>query len=300
MALLLAGATTARATLAVWPIDGAVPAEQRAALETALVAAVVEGTHVDAVAGPDRSALALRKTGGDVAAAVHLLGASHCFVAHLVSVADGQAVGLTLMDHDGVVLARAREPVLDLDDPPFAHLVKTVWRESNKASASTPPAIEWITGLRTGLVLPFAPNIDLEPQVALHFDGWLTGRRWFAWLGAGMALPVGGEDAFGYGSTYLRLGGGAFFTEGANAPFAGLAARPGVVFSEGESAASVALAASAGYLIGRDAPTRGFIDLEIGWQASGIDPQPLETQGTARATDTLRPIELGLHVGIGW
>lgn len=169
---------------------------------------------------------------------------------------------------------------------------------------------EVLTGIRTGVIVPFARGADYSSAIAAAFDLRLEHEHFFIEFGAGLVLPTdladmeGGESPRVDGAVYydertnrgsigglmMEVGASRFLTQGDVGLYAGAGVIPRIILDVSERA-SMSVYGQLGVTLPRDSSTRFSADLRF---AQSVLAQELDN---GREVFTS---EASLHAGVAW
>jgi hypothetical protein len=295
------------------PVDGSAIGE--------LLAQAYAATSRKAVLSPSHTEGALQGSTSHVEAA-RMLGVSEYVRTNAVAVGRKIVIQATRHQSDGGQLAHAKMTADSIEDMTnisermalalhqqvddetvrtYKNVTLTEGRARNKVWT------EKVTGIKTGVHMPFARNAEYSPHLSLAFNGRLEHERFFLEFGAGAILPTDIDDG-SYDCDYddeicdddrnnrgrvggltAEIGGSYFLTQGNTALYVGGGFIPRLTFVNDTAMAS--LYGQVGVMLPREASTRFYADLRV---AQAIIESHLDN-GWQRY-----PTEIALHAGIGW
>jgi hypothetical protein len=175
--------------------------------------------------------------------------------------------------------------------------------EGAKANRTT---TEKVMGMKTGLFLPVASGVDLEPMLSLQFDGRFESDRYFLEFGAGAVLPSGSGNRRGYGGLFAEFGASAYLGPDGSPLYLGGGVIPRLFFASEDGGVRAAFYAQTGLMFMRTSSTRLYAELRVAQNAIAMDfgggeylPGPNGTY-QREASKSVYPTEFALQVGIGW
>jgi hypothetical protein len=163
---------------------------------------------------------------------------------------------------------------------------------------------EKVTGVKTGVHMPFAKNADLSTALSLEFDMRLEQDKYFLEFGAGVVVPTELDDecwddefsdcsAGKHGniaSFTAEIGASRFLTDGNVALYAGGGFIPRLALN-GNDIATASVYGQLGMMLPRESSTRFYTDLRV---AQYVTTLHLDNNYKRH------PTEISVHVGIGW
>ena len=166
---------------------------------------------------------------------------------------------------------------------------------------------EKVMGMKTGLILPFASGIDLDPLLTLQFDGRFETDSYFLEIGAGAAIPSDSANRRGYGGLFAEFGASAYLGADGSPLYLGGGIIPRIFGSSGGGGVTAAIYGQSGLMFMRTSSTRLYAELRIAQNVIGMDfgnsyDYSYSPNGVYAppARKTAYPTEVGLQVGIGW
>jgi hypothetical protein len=296
------------------PVDGSAIGE--------LLAQAYASTSRKAVLSPSHTEGALQGSTSHVEAA-RMLGVSEYVRTSAVGVGRKIVIQATRHQADGGQLAHAKmtadsiEDVTSVSERMATALFQQVDDETvrtyknvtlTEGRARNKVWTEKVTGVKTGVHMPFAPDAKYSPHVSVAFNGRLEHERFFLEFGAGALIPTDGGDSYDcdydsdtgcssrsrnrghVGGLTAEIGASYFLTQGNTGLYVGGGFLPRLTFANNDIA-SASVYGQLGVMLPREASTRFYADLRM---AQAIIETHLDN-GKSRY-----PTELALHVGIGW
>jgi len=274
--------------------------------------------HKQAAVPPVTADPALAESGGlqNAAAAAAKLGVDQFVTVEVLPLASKQIVTARLCDKTGAVIRSSEATIANMDEAPSAveRMVVSIVEEKPVRETRTmdtviaqdaqqPKLMEARTmaSIKAGLLAPFSSQ-DLAPAIhglamghAELGDGWVD-------IGAGLIIPGGGDDDYGYGGLELELGGGYHLTHTATAAFIGGGLDLRLIGGERiDSAVSMAPFVAFGVEMMRDSTSRFTIEARVG---QNVLPLEYDADGydyygeNNHDSEKLYPTEVGLLVGV--
>jgi hypothetical protein len=309
------------ADVAFFPVEtpNLAPADATAIDE--LLAQAYAATSRRAVLSPSHTEGAANGSASAVEAA-RLLGVSEYVRTNAVGVGRKIVVQATRYQADGGQLSQAKMTADSIEDMTVVseRMANALFQQVDDETVRTYKNVtltegrarnkvwtEKVTGIKTGVHMPFATNADYSPHVSLAFNGRLEHERFFLEFGAGVVLSTDSDDD-GYTCSYegetdcekpknqgrvgglsAEIGASYFLTQGNIGVYAGGGFIPRLTILNDTAMASVY--GQLGVMLPREASTRFYADLRL---AQAIIESHLDNKSTRY------PTELALHVGIGW
>lgn len=282
----------------------------------ALIADAYESVSGRTALGPDRTAAALRSAGSPQGAAA-ALGVYEYLECSAVGLESRLRISCSRCHRNGTVIYTESASGASLDDAPamVARIAKAL-HESQPAEPTQIPRniatersqhrrrgfAQNDVGLKAGLVLPFAKNIDFEPSVLLQFDGRFDTNAYFLELGIGGMVPTYSSNDPGYGGLFADLGFNKWLTKGSVAPYLGLGICPRLIFALDDELFSLTPYAQVGASFFRGTTRRLYIELRVAQNALAIEDKTDCTPGSpgCNAGNEYHPTELFFNIGLGW
>jgi hypothetical protein len=181
------------------------------------------------------------------------------------------------------------------------NITRTEGKQANRTTT------EKIMGMKTALVMPFASGVDLDPMLALQFDGRFEFERYFLEIGAGAMLPSDSSERRGYGGVFAEFGASAYLGADGSPLYVGGGFVPRIYGSSGDGGVRAAVYGQTGLMFMRTSSTRLYAEVRL---SQNVIPMAFRGQyvpttspnytSTVSSDKSVYPTELGLQVGIGW
>ena len=185
----------------------------------------------------------------------------------------------------------------------IANVTRTEGARKNRTST------EKVMGFKTAFIVPYSSELNLDPMLALQFDGRFESEHYFLEFGAGLAIPSdsGDSDSRGYGGLFAEFGASAYLGPLGSPFYAGGGIIPRLFFGQNDGGVLAAFYVQAGYMFMRTSSTRLYAELRVAQNAMpvrmGRDYEqypPVSGAAVRSEPTTVYPTELGLQIGIGW
>ncbi|MDX2023958.1 MAG: hypothetical protein SF187_27205 [Deltaproteobacteria bacterium] len=221
----------------------------------------------------------------------------------------------TLRQADGTQIHTVEMTAASLDDlPPVADRVcealvhrvgvndTRTLHSITRTEASRPNRTysEKVIGFKTALIQPFAQGVTFNPMMSLQFDGRFESETYFLEFGAGLALPTGGDHR-NLGALFAEFGGSLYLGQGNTSPYVGVGFSPKIMFSGADGGVRAAAYGQFGLMFMRFSSTRLYTELRLSQNIIPIDVNTGDGSFLENSPETsVRPLEAGLQLGIGW
>jgi hypothetical protein len=219
---------------------------------------------------------------------------------------------------DGTVVHSAQMDAASLGDMDKVteRLARALWLNVPPKPAPTPITfprdesrrperafVEKVMGIKSAFFVPYATETGLAPLLGVGFDGRLESESYFIEVGAGVIIPSETyDDDYMYGGIYTEFGASYYLTSSEVSPYIGAGVLPRLIFSA-RSGAQFAAYGQLGLMFLRSQTTRLYADLRAAQSLTPIVVEEYEYDDGASSADgqvRVRPLELGLQVGVGW
>ncbi len=191
----------------------------------------------------------------------------------------------------------AREPVVR--EP----VVRETYTREERRPSDRGGFLEKVVGIKTAFFVPYATETNLAPLLGVGFDARLEAESYFVELGAGALIPSETyDDDYMYGGIYSEFGVSYYLTSSEVSPYIGAGVTPRLIFSA-RSNAQFAAYGQVGLMFLRSQSMRFYADMRAtqGLTPIVVDEFEYDDGGTsADGQVRVRPLELGLQVGVGW
>lgn len=315
--MVFAASSALAQNVGVMPVKGTNLSEGEAAaigvLITSAYAAQVDGR----VLGPDETGPVLAQSGTEKDAATQLVLAEYIVVS-AVKLDRRIALDATLYNKHGSRLYQTRATAMSIDDMQAVseRMAVSLHRRTElehtrtidnvtevEAQRPTRTSSEKVIGIRTGVVLPFAPGFDTSPGLLAQFDARLEGRTYFVEFAGGFLFPSRFDsdgERISVGGLIGHIGGSLYLSHTSVSPYVGAAVSPRLLFGD-YNGGGLAAGGQIGLMFMREASTRLYVELRID---QSLVPMSVRTYSGAFGRDPDRtdvfPTELSLAAGIGW
>ena len=172
-----------------------------------LAAPVTDGTAQAPVAAPPLPAAAeyLNVSAVRLASRISLRAVLNRNDGALVHAVDMTATSLDDLPPAAERMSRALVTRVSVDQTmTLRNITKTEGARANRTTT------EKVMGMKTGMIMPFAKGVDLDPMLSFQFDGRFESERYFLEFGAGVAIPSDTNDRSGYGGLFAEFGASAY------------------------------------------------------------------------------------------
>jgi hypothetical protein len=163
--------------------------------------------------------------------------------------------------------------------------------------------MEKVVGIKSAFFLPYATETNLAPLLGVGFDARLEMESYFVELGAGALIPSETyDDDYMYGGVYTEFGVSYYLTSSEVSPYIGAGVTPRLIFSA-RSNAQFAAYGQIGLMFLRSQSMRFYADMRATQGLTPIVVEEYEYDDGGSSADgqvRVRPLELGLQVGVGW
>lgn len=162
---------------------------------------------------------------------------------------------------------------------------------------------EKVMGFKTALIQPFAESVTFNPMMSLQFDGRFEGENYFLEFGAGLALPTQGDHR-NMGALFAEFGGSYYLGQGNTSPYVGAGFIPKLMFTGADGGVRAAAYGQFGLMFMRFSSTRLYTEVRLSQNLIPINVETGATNGdgffNSGPEASVRPLEAGLQLGIGW
>jgi hypothetical protein len=321
-ALTLAASAAQAARVAVFTPTGPGLEPQHAQVVGALFVNAL-ANHQQAAVPPVTADPALVEAGGaaGAAAAATKLGVDQFVTVEILPLASKQVVTVRLSDKTGAVVRAADATVNGMDEMPSAveRMVVSLVEEKPVSQTRTLDTVISQDGqpkklmesrtmgvIHAGLLAPFSSE-ELAPALQALAMGHAELDDAWVDVGAGLILPGGGENDYGYGGIFGEIGGGYHLTHTSTALFVGGGLDLRLVGGERVSGVGLVPFASVGVEMMRDSTSRFIVQARVGQNVLGLEYDPnaydysydSEYNDSRSEAKTIYPTEIGLMVGVG-
>jgi hypothetical protein len=163
--------------------------------------------------------------------------------------------------------------------------------------------MEKVVGIKSAFFVPYATETNLAPLLGVGFDARLEAESYFVELGAGALIPSETyDDDYMYGGVYTEFGVSYYLTSSEGSPYIGAGVTPRLIFSA-RSNAQFAAYGQVGLMFLRSQSVRFYADMRATQGLTPIVVEEYEYDDGGSSADgqvRVRPLELGLQVGVGW
>jgi hypothetical protein len=176
-----------------------------------------------------------------------------------------------------------------------------------EATRPTRTFTEKVIGVRTAVVIPFAPGLSADPMMLLQFDARLEGTVYFLEFGGGIMFPSdfdSGENDTSVGGLVGHIGGSYYLTQTSVSPYLGAGLSPRLVFGD-YSGAGLAVNGHAGVMFMRTSSARIYAEVRLDQNVIPLSPDIYDycdysIDCSQIDRDDIFPTEISFAVGIGW
>lgn len=315
---LTAIASTASANVGVFPVKGTNLTQGEMDAIGAMVASAYATQLNQKVWGPEETGPVLAQSGTEKDAATQLVLTEYITI-NAVRLQQRIAIHAVLHNKHGSQLFQTRTTAMSLDDLEVVseriaislhrrtEMQHTMTIDNVTGKEATPKNrmfAEKVAGVRTGVVVPIAEDLSMDPMLLAQFDMRLEGESYFLEFALGLMLPSQFEDG-GIGGLVGHLGGSFYLSHTAVSPYVGAGVSPRLVFGD-YSGAGLTANGHFGLMFMRHSSTRLYVEIRVDQNLLPLTPEydyyDCEYDGTNcdESGDKIWPTELSLGVGIGW
>jgi hypothetical protein len=296
------------AVVAVMPVRGVnLSPGECDAIGMLFAEAFAQEAHVE-VLTPMKTGPAIQHSGNSQAAAAQLEAAEYIELS-AIRLDRKVKLGGIRFDRNGAEVFRAETvaPLFDQMNVTSAQLAHALaWPIPKPAPSDVSPgpyAYTKALGIKVGVSLPLAQGRSFYPVQVLAFDARLGTRNYFVEFGGGVNISPATRTTASRATMeawFTEVGGSAYLSSGAIAPYLGVGISPRFAFIDGarkDDGVRLAVYGQTGVTFTRDSRFKFYGELRVSQNL--LEIPEYASDGTTRLR-TYHPTEIALQAGVGW